>query len=105
MFLERRILKIYDKFTGEHPCRSVILIKLLYNFIEITLRHEYSPVNFLHIFRTPFLKNTSGRLLLLFVNHLDKIFCLLEINIHINASKNRCPHHSASYISLKDSVR
>ena len=34
------------------------------NFIEITLRHGYSPVNFLHIFRTPFLKNTSGRLLL-----------------------------------------
>ena len=33
-------------------------------FIEITLRHGYSPVNFLHIFRTPFLKNTSGRLLL-----------------------------------------
>ena len=34
------------------------------NFIEITLRHECSPVNLLHIFRTPFLKNFSGRLLL-----------------------------------------
>ena len=34
------------------------------NFIEITLRHGCSPVNWLHIFRTPFPKNTSGRLLL-----------------------------------------
>ena len=33
------------------------------NFIEISLRHGCSPVNLLHIFRTPFLKNTSGRLL------------------------------------------
>ena len=28
-----------------------------------TLRHGCSPVSLLHIFRTPFLKNTSGRLL------------------------------------------
>ena len=34
------------------------------NFIEITLRHGRSPVNFQHIFRTPFPKNTSGELLL-----------------------------------------
>ena len=37
---------------------------LLCNFIEITLRHGCSPVNLLHIFRTPFSKNTSGWLLL-----------------------------------------
>ena len=34
------------------------------NFIEITLPHGCSPVNLLHIFRTPFTKNTSGWLLL-----------------------------------------
>ena len=39
-------------------------IKLLCNFIEITLRHGCSPVNLLHISRTPFLKNTSEWLLL-----------------------------------------
>ena len=34
-------------------------------FIEITLQHDrYSPVNLLHISRTPFPKNTSGGLLL-----------------------------------------
>ena len=31
---------------------------------EIALRHGYSPANLLHIFRTPFLKNTSEGLLL-----------------------------------------
>ena len=34
------------------------------NFIEITLQHGCSPVNLLHIFRTPFTKNISGWLLL-----------------------------------------
>ena len=33
------------------------------NFIEIALRHGSSPVNLLHIFRTPCTKNTSGWLL------------------------------------------
>ena len=34
----------------------MISIKLQGNFIEITLRHRCSPVNFLHILRTPFTK-------------------------------------------------
>ena len=34
------------------------------NFIKITLRYECSPVNLLHIFKTPFLKSSSGGLLL-----------------------------------------
>ena len=38
------------------------------NFIEITPRHGYSPVNLLHIFRTSFLKYTSGRLLLAIIS-------------------------------------
>ena len=41
-----------------------VSIKLLCNFIEIALRHGCSPVNLLHIFRTPFTKNISGWLLL-----------------------------------------
>ena len=40
--------------------------ELLCTFIEITLRQACSPVNLLHIFRTPFVKNTSGWLLLIF---------------------------------------
>ena len=60
VFLRKGFLKIYSKFTGEHPCRSVISIKLLCSFIEITIRYECSPVNLLHIFSTPFRENTSA---------------------------------------------
>ena len=64
VFLVKGVLKICSKFTGEHPYRSAISIKLQSKFIEITLWHRCSPVNLLHIFRTPFLKSTSGRLFL-----------------------------------------
>ena len=59
-FLRKGVLKICCKFT-EHPCASVISVC---NLIEITLRNGCSPVNLLHIFRTPFPRNTSGWLLL-----------------------------------------
>ena len=63
VFLEKCVLKICNKFTVQNPCQSVISIKLLCNFIEITFRHWFSPVNSQHIFKTPFTKNTPGRLL------------------------------------------
>ena len=63
VLLEKVVLKICSKFTGEHPCQNVISIKLLCTFITITLRHKFCPVNLRHIFRTPFSKSTSGRLL------------------------------------------
>ena len=62
VFLGKDVLKICSKFTGEHPRRSVISIKLLCNFIEIIFRHGCSLVNLLHIFRAPFYTNTYGRL-------------------------------------------
>ena len=40
--LGKGVLKICSKFTGKHPCRSVISIKLQSNFIEITFQHGYS---------------------------------------------------------------
>ena len=48
-------LKNFLIFTGTDICWSLF---------EITLRHGCSPVYLLHIFRMPFLKNTSGQLLL-----------------------------------------
>ena len=71
LFLRKGVLKICSKLTGERPCLSAISIKLQRNFIEIILRHGYSSVNLLHIFTTPFLKNPSGRLILLIVQKLS----------------------------------
>ena len=64
VFCKEDVLKICSKFTGENPYRSVILIKLLRNFIEIIPQHGCSPVTLQHIIRTSFPKNTSGSLLL-----------------------------------------
>ena len=48
--------------------------KVARNFIEIALRHDCSPVNLLHIFRTTFLKNTSGWLLLNIILNILEYF-------------------------------
>ena len=74
VFREKVVLEICSKFKGEHPCRSAISIKLLYNFIEITLRLGRSPENLQHIFQPLFPKNTPGWLLLSMVwcNKLKK---------------------------------
>ena len=65
-------MQICNKFTGEQPCW-----KLLRNFIEITLRHGCSPVYLLHIFRRPFLKDTSEWLLLVACN----LTCSIAIHL------------------------
>ena len=44
--LGKGVLRICNKFTGERPRRSAISIKLQSNFIEITLQHRCSSVNF-----------------------------------------------------------
>ena len=46
VFLRKVILKIYRKFTGGHPCRSVISIKMFCNFIGIILRQRLFSCKF-----------------------------------------------------------
>ena len=65
------VLKICSKFTGERPCRSVISIKLICNFIEITVWHEYCPENNLRICRAPFYQNSSGEVFLYMFANLN----------------------------------
>ena len=88
VFLGKGVLKICSKFTGEHPCRSMISIKLLCNFVEIALRHECSPINLLHIIRTPFLKKTSEWLLLKIVHQI--LANLQTDNLIANNLQRKC---------------
>ena len=55
--------------------------KYHFNEVEIRLRYGCSPVNLLHIFRTPFNKNTPGWLL------LHRVFCDTRAKGHKNLSK------------------
>ena len=87
VLLRKGVLKICSKFTGDHPRRSVISLKLQSSFIEITSRRGCSSVNLLQIIRTPFPMNTSGWLLLSFLILLsfcrsikgEKCFLLFQI--------------------------
>ena len=76
VFLGKGVLKKYSKFRGEHPCQSVISIKLICRFIEITLHHGCSSVNLLYFFRAPFLRKPRNggfwRTLILF-SHLRDV--------------------------------
>ena len=74
---KRGVLKICSKVTLEHPCRSVISMKLLINFIEITLRYGRSLVNLQHIFWTSFPCNTSEGLLL-YTNKNNMLICIVS---------------------------
>ena len=74
--LKKRCSENIQQFTGEHPCWSVISIKLQCNFVKILLWYECSPVNLLHIFRPPFRKNIFGWLpLKSYGNLMDIIIC------------------------------
>ena len=57
-------LKLKEIRRSSRPEVSVAKgVLKIFNLIGIALRRGCSPVNLLHIFRTPFSKNTSGRLL------------------------------------------
>ena len=68
--LRKGVLRNFAKFTGKHLCQSLFFNKVAglspeaCNFIKKRLWRRCFPVNFAKFQRTPFLQNTSGRLLL-----------------------------------------
>ena len=65
--LKKRCSGNIQQIYRRNPCQSAISHKLQTQ-VEITLWHGCSPVNLLHIFSTDFSRNTSGWLLLTFIN-------------------------------------
>ena len=59
VFLGKVVQKLCSKFPEENPYRS-----MQSKFIDIIIRHGYSPENMQYIFRTLFPKNAFGGLLL-----------------------------------------
>ena len=56
--------KVFWKYAANLQENAHVELRLHISLYWITLRDGCSPVNLLHIFRTPFSKNTSRRLLL-----------------------------------------
>ena len=63
--IKKGFLKNFSKFTGKHLCSESPLPELMPTaLLKRRLRHRCFPVNFAKFLRTPFLRNTSGLLLL-----------------------------------------
>ena len=66
--IKRGILRNFAKFIGKHPCPSLFFNKVgglrPATLWKKRLGHRRFPMNFAKFLRTPFLLNTSGRLLL-----------------------------------------
>ena len=85
MFLGNCVLKMCSKFTVEHLCHSVISIKLLCNFIEIMLRHEFFLVNFAANFQNTCSYTSEGLLL----SNIRFGWNLVSENVEIGFVENR----------------
>ena len=68
VFCRKDVLGNFAKFTGKHLCQSLFFNKVAclkpVTLLKKRLWHRCFPVNFEKFLRTPFLWNTSGRLLL-----------------------------------------
>ena len=66
--MKKGVLRNFTKFTGKHLCQSLLFNKVAglrpATLLKKRLWHRCFPVNFAKFLRTPFLQNTSGRLLL-----------------------------------------
>ena len=83
----------------------MISIKLLCNFIETTVRHGSSPGNLLHIFRTSFLTNTSGWLLLNYT--MIHFICQIQPTVYYICNFNSIekePFYEQFHVMLQNSV-
>ena len=66
--MKKGVLRNFAELTGKHLCQSLVFDKVAglspTTFLKKRLWHRCSPRNFAKFLRTPFLKNTSGQLLL-----------------------------------------
>ena len=67
--VKKCVLRNLTKLTGKHLCQSLFFSKVAgfgpVVLLKKRLRHRCFPVKFVKFLRTPFLQDTSGRLLLL----------------------------------------
>ena len=73
--MKKGILKNFTKFTGKHLCQSLFFNNVAglrpATLFQRKLLHSCFPVNFAKFSRTFFLQNTSGQLILCFMEFSD----------------------------------
>ena len=84
-------LKIFAKFTGKHLCQRIFFKKVAglrpATLSKKSLWYMCFSVSFWKFLRTPFLQNTSERLLLSVLRVTRTLLTELKLNIQVNESK------------------
>ena len=77
VFFKKGVLRIFTKFIGKHLCQRLFFNKVAgprpATLLKKSLWHRCFPINFAKFLRTPFLQNTSGRLLLSFRESFKRV--------------------------------
>ena len=85
VFYKKNVLRNFTKFAGKHLCQSLFINKVAglrpATLLKKRLWYRCFPVNFVKLLRTPFLQNTSGRLLLCFEH--AQIFHISHFTYHL----------------------
>ena len=102
VFLGKCVLKICSKYAWEHPCRSMISVKLLCNFTEITLLHGCSSVNLLHIFQNTFSQEHRWRAAFAVISDLFGVWKALAIETFNHRIKEIVAHFNNNYVKMPE---
>ena len=85
VFYKKGVLRNFTKFTGKHQCQGLFFNKVTglrpATLLKKRLWHRCFLVNFVKFLRTPFLQNTSGRLLLDRKSKISSELVLLNSNL------------------------
>ena len=102
------ILRNFPKFTGKHLCKCLLFNKVagLRPLSKRTLWHRCFPANFSKFLRTPFLQNTSGRLLLLVFQIINTIyFSSIRTRFFWVITISRLPRHFEEVFKTRPPLR
>ena len=98
--MKKGVLRNFTKFTGKHLCQSLFFNKVAAlrpaTLLKKRLWHRCFPVNFVKFLRTPFLQNTSGRLLLGLPENISKTS--FDVNIFVSQINLASFHVSIVFI-------
>ena len=90
-FVRKGALKNFTKFPGKHLCQSLFFNKVAglspATLLKKRLWHKCFPVNFVKFLTTPFLQNTSKRLLLLRFISIVGVFYIVYRSLWLRRSK------------------
>ena len=85
--MKKGVFENFVKIKGKHLCQSLFFNKIAGLGPATLLKkrpwHRCFPLNFVNLLRTPFLQNTSGRLLL-YYGTVIKIFVYEAVQIRVN---------------------